>query len=430
MINLVVPRVYFQKNRKFWTDIEIQRLSCEMQSVLQTGDVIVSGRTGSGHAMLWLGDETYMNCSSVGKNAGYDYASQQNVHNEQGAILIEEGRYLFSPCSDRLLGRNYLFANTVRSVAILRPLSVTGNPTLVALARLGSAKGLVCSVECSHPGGRTTDAGDTVIYTVFVDNRSGQNVDTHVLFTPAPGTILEGSGQEILSIPTDKIKSVQFPVGIEKGSDSIVDSPLITVNGLTVAAPRLLRGRNLTRDAVDRVVHTASTHLDSGEPPMAAFCAAYLDVGIRLLPNASYVLSRLFYRHDSAVGDVLSRLKQCPCRDMAVYSLFGGFGVITPEAATILGIRTTQITRRDLQPGDIIVCGDDAQMRETYACLWTGDGLAGCFDAEEVSRFLRDEPADLFLESLFGRFCFVVLRPVLMEEELREGDPHAFCQGL
>ena len=359
--------------------------------------------------MLWLGDGTYMNCTSAAANAGYDYASLRNVHSGQGAILIEEGKYLFNPCSDRFLGRNYLFANTVHRVAVLRPLSVVGDPTPAALARLGSAKGLVCGVECSHHGGRTAGAGDTVIYTVFVDNRSGQNADAHVLFTPAPGTILKGSRQESLTIPTGKIKSAPFAVGIEKGSDAVVDPPHIAVNGLTVAAPRLLRGQSLTRDEAGRVVRAASTCPGSGEDPMAAFCAAYRDVGIRLPSSASHILSRLFYRHDSVVGAVLSRLKQCPRRDMAVYSLFGGFGVITPEAAVIPGIRTTQITRGDLQPGDIVLCCDDAQMRETYACLWTGDSIAGCFDAGEVPRFLREESAGLFLESLFGRFCFMII---------------------
>ena len=418
MIDLAAPRVYFQKNPKFGTDAEARRLSCEMQSILQAGDVIVYGRADSGHAMLWLGDGTYMNCSSAGINAGYDYASQQNVHSEQGAVLIEEGKYLFSPCNDRTLGRNYLFADTVCRVAILRPLSVVGDPTPAALARLGSAKDLVCGVECSHPGGRVADAGDAVTYTVFIDNRSGQNVDVHVRFTPAPAMLFDDSGQEILSIPAGKIKSIPFPVGIEKGSHSVLDPPLITANGLRIAAPRLLCGYNLARGVADRIVHTAGTHLESGETPMVAFCAAYRDAGIHLLSSAPHILSRLFYRHDSAIGDVLSRQKQCPSRDMAVYSLFGGFGVITPEVATISGIRATQITRRDLQSGDIILCCDDAKMRETYACLWTGDGVAGSFDAGEAPRFLHGEFADLFLESLFGRFCFVVLRPILTEEGL------------
>lgn len=418
MIDLVAPRVYFKENLQSLTDIEAQRFSCEMQSTLRTGDVIVYGRADNGHAMLWLGDGTYMNCTSIGINAGYDYVSLQNVHNGQGTILIEEGKYLFSPCSDRFLGRNYLFGDAVRRVAILRPLSVVGDPTPAALARLGTAKGLICSVECSHPGGRTADAGDSVIYTVFVDNRSGQDVEANVLFSPAPGTILEDSGPEILSIPAGKIKSVPFYVGIENGSSFAADSPLITVNGLTVGAPRLLRGRNLTQEAAGRVVHAASSHLDRGAPPMTAFCAAYQDIGIRLLPSGPRVLSRLFYRHDSAIGAVLSRLKQCPSRDMAVYSLFGGCGVITPDATTIPGIRATQITRRDLQPGDIILCCDDAQMRETYTCLYIDDGFAGCFDAGDIPCFLRGESADMFLESLFGRFCFVVLRPVLMDEDL------------
>ena len=148
---------------------------------------------------------------------------------------------------------------------------------------------------------------------------------------------------------------------------------------------------------------------------MQAAAEAYRARGIALASDAGEVLNALFYRHDSALGSVFSRKPQAPERDMAVYSYFGGYAVITPEAAHGERVRTAGIRRADLQPGDLILCGDDARLSHAYTCFYTGEALVGVFGAGEGMRTMMGAELDAFLETLFGRFCFALIRPYLAE---------------
>ena len=153
----------------------------------------------------------------------------------------------------------------------------------------------------------------------------------------------------------------------------------------------------------------------AGMGAMEAAAEAYRARGISIPADVETALASLFYRHDSAAGDVLSRKPQAPAQDMAVYSYFGGYGVITPEAACNGGVRATGVRRAELQAGDLILCGDDARLRGAYACFFTGEALVGTFGADEGIRTAMGAELDAFLESLFGRFCFALLRPYLAD---------------
>lgn len=59
--------------------------------------------------------------------------------------------------------------------------------------------------------------------------------------------------------------------------------------------------------------------------------------------------------------------------------------------------------------------GDDACLRGAYACFFTGEALVGTFGADEGIRTAMGAEVDAFLESLFGRFCFALLRPYLAD---------------
>lgn len=410
MIDLATPRVYYREFAAPLTPQEVEWYTEEIRSLLLVGDVILYGAADNGHAMMYLGGERYINCTAAGKTGSYDYEARRDVHYETGGILIEDVKYLFEPCGDAILGRNYLFAETVRRVAVIRPLEQVGEPTAAARARIGSCKKLICGVESSHPGGRTAAPGEAVTYTVCVRNRSGQPVDARVEFSAAPGTRLQSPGWETLAVPHKMIKTAQFQVCVQDDAEGVLAPPAVNVNGLAVAAPRLLCGRNLPEADAERLVKDLKARLGGGGEATAAISAAYAELGIAVEADAARLLARLFYRHDAAVGDVFSRR---PARGMAVDALFGGYGVITPQAPYTRDVRATQVTQADLQPGDIVLCCDDPHMRANYACLFTGSGLVGSFEAGGAPGRLKGAQADAFMESLFGRFCFVVLRPSL-----------------
>jgi len=100
---------------------------------------------------------------------------------------------------------------------------------------------------------------------------------------------------------------------------------------------------------------------------------------------------------------------------MAVYSYFGGANVITPEVSSDVYRRTIQLHMTDLQKGDIILCGDDHTNRAVYSCMYTGDGFTGNFEADGETKTICGDEAAAYLDSLQGRFAFIILRPSMIQ---------------
>ena len=61
----------------------------------------------------------------------------------------------------------------------------------------------------------------------------------------------------------------------------------------------------------------------------------------------------------------------------------------------------------------MILCADDALFTKAYGVLWTGEKLTGCFESGAVASERGGSEADRWIDTLFGRFCFAVLRPSL-----------------
>lgn len=78
----------------------------------------------------------------------------------------------------------------------------------------------------------------------------------------------------------------------------------------------------------------------------------------------------------------------------------GGKGVISPESCSTFGVRSTHISA--LQAWDIILVSDDANHKNACEYFWNGDKFLGAH-----------VPSERLIDSLFGKFCFAVLRPSL-----------------
>jgi hypothetical protein len=193
-----------------------------------------------------------------------------------------------------------------------------------------------------------------------------------------------------------------------------LDGPLVTVNGLEIYAHRVLLGNVLTEVQAESVCADVRAAMKAGDTALTAAAKTYAALGVSMSPLASRYAVGHFFLHDSTKGDVLSRRVQRPADDLTVYSGFGGTGVITPEMGSIpMGPRTTYISRTDLLPGDVILCLDDGFGLSANSCFYDGESLTGSFAAGEACRTLRDDELDDFIDSLFGRYAFLLLRPSL-----------------
>ena len=96
---------------------------------------------------------------------------------------------------------------------------------------------------------------------------------------------------------------------------------------------------------------------------------------------------------------------------MGVYSFFGGVGVITPEKIAHPYVRCSKVLRRDLMAGDIILVCDDNFGQNIYTSYYSGEELCGQFEYGGEVKCIKGEELDRFIDSLLGRYTFVILRP-------------------
>ncbi|NLD88618.1 MAG: hypothetical protein GX633_10250, partial [Clostridiales bacterium] len=273
--------------------------------------------------------------------------------------------------------RNYLFRQNVRRYAISRLLDSVGDITNDSRARMSPACGLVCAVQVSHPGGRHASPKEVVSYSVKIRNKKNVDLPCEITFTPSEGVHIIDRGYVDTIVPAGASVCIPFRLIVPDTQEPYLDSPQVTVNSLQVFAPRVLTGSY----GVDRFLSEEET------------------------------ISSLFFLHDSTQGYVLSRRTQSPCTDGALYSFFGGTGVITPSMAwESIGERSVSISIDDLRDGDRIVVSDDAVGKRSYSCVYSGGQLKGQFSFDGEEKSIKGSEAEEFIESLFGRFCFVVLR--------------------
>lgn len=409
MIDLVEPQVYCGCPPH--TADAALRMERELRALLRPGDVITFElENGNGHTMLCLDAERYINCSQNGTEGGYDYVNRRNRFRKNGGIWIERIDWLFHPRTDGML-RNNLFAADVRRFAVARPLEKVGAPTAAALARLGPCRGLRCGVETSHPGGHQAFPGERVEYRLSVQNLTAAPREAELSFA-FPGK--EPEHRTLRLAPGARTEMV-FAVCAAADGRPWLPLPEVTVCGLPVWVPRVLCGREPPPDGIGRLLADARQGMDAGLLAMAAITRAYGAQGIALEERAADAVRARFYLHDAVPGDVLSRRRQRPGKDLGVYSMYGGTGVVTPEMGSGDGGRTTQIGRTDLLPGDVIVCADDACGGTAYAVLYSGAELYGSLEYGEAPHRTGGAGVDRFLDSLPGRFCFVLLRPWMEE---------------
>jgi uncharacterized repeat protein (TIGR01451 family) len=280
---------------------------------------------------------------------------------------------------------------------------------------MGKAKDLWCAVENSVPGAQQAYPGETVDYTVIVRNQSEEEKTVTVTFAPPAGAVFTGEGVIEKKLQGGEEICLHYTVAVEQDNKAVLlDGPVVTVNDLIVYAHPVMLGRKMTDTQWESVKETALAQIAAGTTAVEAAAKAYAPLGVKIDPVQKRYSWTYFCYHDSTAGDALSRQPQKPFEDLAVYGGFGGKHVITPEmTAVAAGVRTTHILLRDFLPGDVLLCLDDSFGDVAYSSFFDGERLVGCFEAGGETRTMEGEELERFIDSLFGRFAFLHLRPSL-----------------
>ncbi|MBP3599877.1 MAG: C40 family peptidase [Clostridia bacterium] len=407
MIDLVKPRVYYYEFSHTESDEEKSKIRTEICNILQAGDVITYDRgVGSGHTMLYIGDGKFTHCTPNGRPDSYDYVNMRSREYDDGGLFIDELSLLFE---------KRLFLQSVRRLAIARPLLSMVEPTKRTLARLNTAKGLWFGVETSHSGMMNAEVGEEIEYRLCIKEIEGKKHKVKVSFSvPETAVSLSESEREVTVSEGESI-NLCFKLKVTDETVFALEKVKINACGMDIFVPLVLIGNRIESSKLSKVISGINGKINTCSSALSLAAMEYKKVGISIEEDEQRIIQALFYLHDSPSGDVLSRRVQKPFSDGAVYSFFGGTGVVTPEMISYPSIRINQISRSDFLAGDIIVISDDACGNETFSAVYTGDSLIGRFAPDEQIRTLNIEEIDSFFDSLLGRFCFVVLRPSLIK---------------
>lgn len=208
----------------------------------------------------------------------------------------------------------------------------------------------------------------------------------------------------------DEIVSVSFLAKVDSSQEVKMIGPKVTVNNLEIYVSEILVGNPIDNTMLEKITEAVKAKINDKTSAIEVASSVYGEYGIEVEDDERKNIQNCFSLHDSTKGDVLSRKIINIKKDCGVYSLYGGYGVVTPEIKTNYKVRCVKIQRRDLMAGDIILCSDDPYGNDTYSAFYTGDELTGCFQASSKPKTIRDSE---IIDSLFGRFCFVVLRPYM-----------------
>lgn len=416
IIDYVKPRLLYCTEPFEKSPEEKAELEREIRAMLRPGDVVTYElHGGNGHTVMILDETRYIHCSQRGQVGSYDYTARKNMHNSTGFLYIDELETLFRPLEDGT-ERNFLFSERVKRFSVCRPLEEMGDPTPDAMARLRGCAGLRCGVETNFPGRRQARAGETVEYRLTVCNLTEDVRQAEVRVSPRAGTELLSGGDGQLSLAPGQEAERIFCVRPQKTDGIFLEPPEIRVNGMWVFAPRvLLRASRREIDGA-KLAEDTRRGLEKGLSSPEAIELAYRGQGIFPGERLTEFVLRDFFPFEAVPASILYRREQRPETDLAVYGAFGGRGVITPEMGAEADVRVTQLRRSDLEPGDVICCGDDAFGQKTCACLYDGRGLIGQPEAGAPWKRMEGDEMDAFIDSLFGRFVFLLIRPKQLPE--------------
>jgi hypothetical protein len=431
MIDLIKPRIYYYEITHKESEEDIETQCKKIKSLLEPGDLIVYQNEGkTGHAMIYLDEKEYINCSQQDKFNGYSY-DESKQYLSRGGIIREDTDSLFDPNSDSVSSRNYLFGKNKRRVAVLRPLDKVEGLTDNTTARITGARDLNIDVECSYPPGLTADIGKPINYYVNVTNNSSSGKELSLYFKAPDHTspmsdvsvesYLRANAKATFSFTVEVLESVN-----EVGKGSVI------INGLKVSTPSVCVGRLLQPYEWDDLIHSLRENKVLPQNYVDAALAWYVGKGASAFLRKNEIFYNLFALKDGVSGDVLYRFPQDPKCDAAALKLYGGIGVVCPDISTGYAYKENQIELESLLPGDIILVSKDATCTNQYSCFYTGEAMF--FDKSidgglTLSNFTEDKDSEKygyildsdvlmreFIDKLFGEFAFVVLRPSLSLE--------------
>ena len=453
-------------------------------NVLQPGDVISYRYKSWGHVVLYLGDDLVINATSTSRNKesyNGDYTGTGGSYNYQNKTdnLDPWGTVGYVSLQQDVLNykdkySKYVFEdgthNTgssdpkVIEISIIRPLNelTNDNITTKTCARMQHDK-LVRTKTASVEKYETIKIGDTITYTITLENRStNENYDNLLVTDSIPANTkfisFEGDGEARLqnddiswtiSVPANSKKTVSYTVqAINKGT--IINNNTV-VDGVKLNSIETLVTNRLSDEDVSKIKKLSNDNNKSYANMKDLLKDIYPKIDI---PDANEVFNKIFAKHENeedyfnkygyhftvdVTGNttyghtfetgskklfILKNKNDIDenYRDMYVSGLFGGVFAKTQNDTGDNNVlddkRNKTWTNNSFMIGDIIYVNDDDYQSDTYMHTNSENSSYLYIDNNSLVTVqggklvvLSLEESKKVIDSLIGQNAFVVLRP-------------------
>ena len=232
-------------------------------SVLRPGDIInIRRTTGSGHAMLYVGNGTIIH------SAGSNYSTKYHTDTHEATARFRMVEDLFDPAVYNETSCIY----NLESVSILRlqHQSKTG-VTENAANRVANMQGIIAEKVSSTAMGKTINCGETVTYSFYIFNTTDEDKQIPIRDEVAPaatfvsatdgGTCTDGVIAWDLTVPADSRICVSYTVKANENLSSNVklDGAKATIGGVTHKCFDTVVANTLTAEQQQTLVEAVNT---------------------------------------------------------------------------------------------------------------------------------------------------------------------------
>jgi len=240
-------------------------------SLLRPGDIVCIRRTtGSGHAMLYVGNGLLIHSS------GSNYSNNNQTDTHEATIRF---RALMDLFDESIAGKtSYVF--NLESFSIVRPQNnYNAKATQNTVNRVNDTEGLIAEKISSTAMGKTVNPGDTVTYTFCLFNTTDKaktvtvkdEISQFALFQSATDGGVN-SGSQItwnITVPADTRVSLSYTVKVkdDTAAFSKLDGAKATVNGVVHKCCDTAVANTLTAQQQDQLIAAVQTvsKMDVGE---------------------------------------------------------------------------------------------------------------------------------------------------------------------
>lgn len=408
--------------------------------MLQPGDLLSYrfADDSNGHIEMYVGEGMLIHATgSVEGGGDYVYESKNGEPTKVDTVeaigtVMKDSLARNTTWTD---ADNYLL-NQLK-FGILRPLDfiTEADITQDTYCRTAFMQGIVSEVTSSVSPFRTAQPGDTITYTLTMQNLDSSDRNVHLDISPAEHTTLTQTetAQDIV-IPATKTVQVQITVAIDSDSGLLGQSiagPVIKANGMTIAVNEQLVGTNLSAEAVSKLAsldYAQSGVTDSYQ--LVTWAYEQLDTELPFR-SVEELMWSLFARQDYN-NIALDLRTDTRAAAMVPDGWYGGTSV--KNAGDEPGSRISNPTAANIQPGDILLVSEDLTMDTTDIYLCTAEYTLAQWSEEygEVVYYRQAYMAEI-LGKLLGQEAYALLRPASVndggevpEPELDQPDTRSF----